>query len=394
MLSREEVLQTRQAYHESKRRMEALGEKNPSIIIELSEWLGELLEGIEHTVEKGERMETAPLIPKMKLMRKGAKLSKGVRHFEAELVTAFDKGEISEGTARKFASILKLLKANKLRNAKAEFRHFEKIMESSGRLGQAKQRLEGADAELRGEKARIKSLLAKISGLEKEAFDSAKAQAYSQYLEDTEKLKALRGDYLHSLSSKPVPELLAEVEKLHMEEHSFPQLGKGEAQELKDFLSENPELAGYSAARFCGLFDYSEEKLRHICPETSRFKRAILGNRGWFEAVRDLASTRFLVVDGNNAKAMQFYSENVPGAKEISGEIMRVAGERDSCREEYEKSRKLEERKKELSKYSKGGLEKELAAVEKLIGLLHSEESVQEEAPKGGFFSKLGSFFK
>ena len=398
MLSREEVLQLKQEHHESKKRMDALGEKNPSVIIELSEWLWELLEGIEHTQEKGKKMENASIVPKMKLMRKGAKLSKGVRHFEAELVTVFDKGEISEAMAKKFVSILKLLKANKMHNAWEEFRYFQDILSSSRKLEQAKQRLEEEDAALRGEEARIKSLLAEIAGLEKEAFDSAKAQAYAQYLENMEKLKALREEYLRSLLSKPVPELLAEAEKLSLENYSFPSLKKETMVELKNFLSENPDLSKYNAAQLCELLDYSEGKLRHICPETSKFKRVVLGNRAWLESVHALASTQFLVIDEGNAKAMEFYSESVPGAKDLAAQVVSFSNEKDSCREEYEKSRKLEERRKELSKYPKDSMEEKLGEVKQLLELLHSEEaepeSTQEEVPKEGFFSKLGSFFK
>lgn len=393
MAVREELLRLKQEYSESKRHMDGLGEKSPSTVIELSEWLGELMEGIEHAKAKGEKMEAAPIIPKMKLMRKSAKLSRGVRHFEAELVSAFDRGDISEGMARRFASVLKQIKSNKLRNAKSEFRYFEELLKHSSRMGRAGQRIEEERSALHKEQARMKGTLEEMGSLEKESFDSAKAQAYGRYLENMEKLKALREEYLHSLSSRPVLEMLAEAERLSLDGHSFPPIGEEEGQELRKFISENPELVGFNAARFCELCDYSEEKLRHICPEVSRFKKVVAGSRGWLESVRNLHSTRFIEVDGRSPKVLEFYAKNVEGAKEAAESVIAFAGEQGACREEHEKARRLKERRKELSKYSREGLEAELAGIRELLELLDSEV-VQDEGPKEDFLSKISSFFR
>jgi hypothetical protein len=161
---------------------------------------------------------------------------------------------------------------------------------------------------------------------------------------------------------------------------------------LRKFFSDYPALGGYGTDQLCELFGYSEKKLSHICPETTRFKRIVMGNKGFFEALRYSKGTDVLLPTDEDERILDFYEEHVDGAKEAVGQIRALGKERDSCKEEYEKSRLIEEKKRELSDYSEEGLEAEIKETESLLELLHSKQEPAKEE-KGGFFSRLRSFF-
>ena len=396
MLSEEEILQLRQEYHESEKRMEKIGKKQFSAVVELSEWLGELIDSIEQIQEKEKGMKNAAVIPKIKMARKGIKLSKGVKSFEWVLANALKEGDISGDMEEKFTAILKLIKNNKIFLAKREFEYFAGIVDLSRKHAEAKEELEKKDGALRREQSRIRKLLEEMEELEKETVDPGKVQVYEEYLKNLEKLEEFRKRYLHSLISKPVAELLEDMEKHSLENYSFPPLRKEKMEELKDFFSENPKLGEYGVGQFCELFNYSEKKLMHICPEISKFRRIVLSDREWFETIHNLDRTTFLAVDDGNEKVMDFYAEKIDGASGIVGKIMQLGKEKNSCREEYEKNRRIGERKKDLSKYSKNKLEGELKETGCLLEVLHSkpEEEEKEREEEQGLLSKIGSFFK
>lgn len=401
MTSKEEILQLKKTYFESERRMEEIGKKQSSTVIELSEWLRKLIENIESTQERGKELENAAVSPRIKLMKKSIKLSKELKNFEDEVVKAFDKGNVSEDTGKRFAAVTKAIKKNKISLAKDEFGYFEEIIELNRAYETAKEEFEKKDRMLIREKAKVKALLEEMNSLEKETVARDKVQKYGNFLKNIENLEGLRKKYISTLTSEPVLELFDDMEKDSLEEYSFPSLEKERLVKLRAFISGNAQLKTYNAGQICDLFSSSEKKLMHICP-VSEFRHIVAANKNWFEAVRSLGRTDFLAVDDGNEKTMKFYSGKIDGAGSIVKQIMQLRNEKGSCKKEYEKNRRIEERKKELSKYSKNELERELKEVEHLFEILHSKpeerkEEVgekREDREKSGLLSKIRSFFK
>jgi len=246
---------------------------------------------------------------------------------------------------------------------------------------------------LEKEKLRIKNLLTEMSELEKETVDAEKVRNHEEFSESLKKLEGIRRNYLNSLVSKPVLELLDNLERHPMKDnfHSSPE----KEAELKKFFLDYPDFGKYDAKQLCEISEYSEKKLSHICPETSRFRKLVLGNREFFNSINTLEQTSFLEVNENNENAMGFYAKNLD-AKNIVEKILLLKKDKHSYREEYERDRKIKERKKELEKYSRKELEKELNDIESLIGLLHSDsipESKEEHAGES-LFSRIKSFFQ
>lgn len=392
--SKEDILRLTKSYYESEKEMEKIGKKQYPMVVELSEKLGTLIEDIEQAKERGTQMEYADISLRIKLMKRGIKLSKGLMNFEKNVVEVFEEGMISEEMGKRFIAIIKFIKEKQLASAKEEFRYFEEIIELNKMYGQAKAEREKKDRILRREQHRIKKLLEETKELEKETVDLAQVQKYAEFLKNLERLGELRKNYIYSLVSRPVVELLREVEKHSLNDYAFPFIERKNLKELRAFFSENLELGNYTLSQLFDLFSYSEKKLSYIFPETSKFKRIVLSHMKWFETVHNLESAAFIVVDDENEKTMNFYADKIEGAKEIVEQIVRSRKEKNSCRKEYEKNKRIEEQKKKLSAYSKNELEKELNDVESLLGLLHSQPEEKNEKEETGWISKIESFFK
>lgn len=395
----EEVLQLKKTYFESEKRMEEIGKEQSSTIIEMSEWLGNLIENIESTQERGKELENAAVSPRIKLMKKSIKLSKELKNFEEKVVKAFDEGKLSKDTGKKFAAVTKAIKKNKISLAKEEFGYFEEIIELSRTYENAKEEFEKKERALIKEKARAKALLEEIRNLEKETVARDKVKRYGNFLKNIETLESLRKEYLSTLASKPILGLLDDMENDSLEEYSFPSIGNEKLGKIKVFISGNSKLKDYNADQICGLFNSSEKKLMHICP-VSEFRQAVLINKKWFENVRDLDRTDFLAIDDRNEKTMKFYSGKINNASSAVEQIMRLQDEKDACKKEYERSKRIEKRKKELSGYSMEGLEKEIKEAERLLELLHSKTEERNEVTEGkedgesSLLSKIRSFFE
>jgi len=372
MLSAEEILELKREHHSLEKRMEKIEKNQLSAIVRLSERLKGLMADIGSIREKGKSMWNPDLNTRIKLSKKGVKIYKELNYFVMEVASEFEKGSIPEDAGKRFMSVAKLIKDNRVDPAKKEFEYFGEIIELSKRYERTEEEMKEKDRILKKERARIEAILVEISGLEKETVDLGKVLSYENLLKNLEKLEKLRETYIHSLLSEPVIELLGDIEKYSLKDYCQALPGKDEMTELKEFFSEYPAFGKCNVSQLCEFFGYSEKKLSHMCPETSRFRRLVAGNKNLFETILSLEKTTFLAVDDENEKVMDFYAERIEGAQEIVEQIRQLRKEKYSYREEYEKNKKIEKRKEELSKYSKTGLEAELGDIGHLLELLHS----------------------
>jgi hypothetical protein len=372
MLTEKEILELKREHHSLEKRMENIEKSQLSTIVKLSEQLKKLMADIESVREKEKNLWNPDINTRIRLSKRGAGLYKELDYFEIGAAGEFEKGNISEDAGKRFMSIGKLVKNNKMNPAKKEFEYFEEIIELSKRYERTTEEIKEEGRTLKGEQLRIEEILAEMSELERETVDLEKVRRYEKLLKKLEKLEEVRRKFIHSLISKPVVELLEDVEKYSLRDY-YPLPGKEETAELKKFFSQYPVFGKCNAGQLCEFFGYSEKKLSHICPETSRFRRVVAEKKSLFETVCSFEKTSFLAVDDENEKIMDFYT-GIEGAKEIVEQIRELRKEKYSYREEYEKKKRIEERKEELSKYSKNELEEELRGIKHLIELLHSDQ--------------------
>jgi hypothetical protein len=388
------ITELKARHQQLEKRMQETGIKQSASIVKLSERLQPLLESIESAQEKQKSTWNPAAETRMKFMKKGIKLGKELNHFDADIAKEYGKGNLSKETVEKFVSIIVHIRQSRISAAKDEFAYFEGIIELNKNFESAKDELEKKDSMLRREIKKIKNLLADISDLDKISIDPEKVQMHENLLKRIAELEELRADYLSSLVSKQVAQLLVDAEDHPMKDQWPDYPAKTELVQLRDFFSQYKELGQYTVSQLCELFNYSEKRLSHIVPETSLFRKTVLINRKWFETMNDLEHTSFLAIDIENEPVLDFFAEKINGAKEIIEQIRKLAIDSLSFKEEFEKNRKFQERKKELSRYSKNKLEAELAENESLLELLHSElkEEKKEEGPD--LFSRISSFFK
>lgn len=392
MLGKEDLLKLKKSHRDLEERMEKTGKAQCSAVIELSRMLEGLMADIESVREKEKSMWNPAVITRVKLAKKGMKFAKELNYFEMWVANKLEEGKIPEDAEKRFRSIIKLIKSDKMPAAKREFGHFEELMKLNEACERAAEGLKGQEKELGKEQLRIEKLLAEISALEKETVDQEKANRHLELLKSLEMLREARAAYIHSLLSRPVAELLKDAEGHSIAKYCGPFPGKEGMAELKSFFSDYPSFGKCSAAQLCEFFGYSEKKLSHICPETSRFRKVVAGNRNFFESLRSLEQTSFLAADDEDETAMDLYSRNVGGAKEIVIRIRELGKAKHSDKEEYEKSVRIEKRREELSKYSKDDLEAELGNIAHLLEILHStpeEDAGEAGGEKPGLFSGL-----
>ncbi len=389
MMSKEDISEFKRAHHVLEKRIDEIDRNQLSAIVKLSEQLKEILDDIEAVLERDKSLWNPDISTKIKLAKRGAKVGKRLKYFEDDIIKEFDKGNLSKENGRKFSSITKQIKAKKLPLAKKEFEDLWKIVELSKTYELSKDEFESKGNMLEKEKFRVKSVLAEISRLERQTFDSEKVRKYNELLKNLENLEKIRVAYLFSLTSDPITELLGNIDNLGDHIYMFPE--KENIADILNFFSEYPALGKYNASQICEMFTFSEKKISHICPETSRFKKIILANRNLFETLNGLELTNFLAVDDENEKVLDFFAEKIEGARSVVERIMVLRKEKLSCKDEYERKKEVEGRKNELSKYSKDDLEKELKEIELLLEFLYS---APEEKEENGLFSKISSFFK
>lgn len=403
LASAEEITELKKARRGLERRMEKIEKSQRPTVVMLSGQLGEIIEGIESAQEKERTMWNPAVSTRIRLAKKGMLLAKELARFEMWVAGESKKGNISEDAGKRFMSIIKLIRTNKMQAAKKELGYFEEIEALAREYERTEEEMEKKDQVLRREQLRIEKVVEEMAGLERETIDLEKVRRHEELLKNLEKLKGLRAVYIRSLLSKPVVEMLAEAEGHSLKEYwgGFPE--KDEMAQLRQFFLDYPVLGKCSAGQICEFFECSEKKLSHFCPETSRFKKIVLRNRNLFETAGSLEQTAFLAVDGGEEKALDFYARNIEGAQEAVGRIRQLKKENNSDREEYEKSRRMEKRREELAKYSKNALEEELKAIRGLLELLHSEaregpaqKEAVEERPKdaGGPLSGIGLLIK
>lgn len=392
MVSAKEIEDLKRERLSLERRMGRIDERQRPIILGLAQRLKELMAEIESTLEKEKSMWNPAVITRIKVAKKGYELSKGLNHFEVDVAQGFEKGDISKDEGKRFIRIAKLIKESKMPAAKDEFMYFEEFTGVCKEYERVGKELEEKEASLRRERIRIERVIAEISELEDAKIDPEKVRRYDVLAESLDKLKTIRERYIDSLLSMPVVELLPEIEKHSPEDYfsGFP--AKEEIEGLKRFFQDYPAFGRCDAKQLCEYFTFSEKKLSHVCQETTRFRKVVMGNRTFFETLSSLKQTPFLAVVDEDEKVLDFYSKNIADAGPIVARIRELRGEKLIDMKEHERSERIVKRKAELSGYPKSDLEAQLKGIDHLLGILRSEKPPKD--PEEGLLSAFGSFLK
>lgn len=383
MMSREEISRFKKNRTELEKRMERIGKERCAKIVWLAEPLKDLIAEIESTKERDKSLWNPDISTKLKLAKKSARFMKQLGYFETHVRKELQEGKITEDVSKRFLIITDLVRGGKFQLANDEFGYFDDIIELSKNHERANEEMKEKERALMKEQERVKRLLDELSWLEKQEVDEKKVGRYVELLERVEELERIRSSFLSSLASEPIVKLLEDAAAMHLP--GLPE--DAEMARIKEFFSSYPDLGGYHASQICELFTFSEKKLSHVCPETTRFKKTILANKNLFEMLNGLERSGSLAVQ--DEKSLDFFAANIGGAPEVVDRIRLLRPDMSESKAEFEKKRKLDEMRGALSGNSKESLEKELGESESLLEFLHSPEEQAE-----GFLSRLSSFLK
>lgn len=383
MMSREEISSFKKARNALEKRVEGIGKERCATIVWLAEPLKDLMGEIESTKEREKSLWNPDINTKLKIAKKSARFMKQLGYFEAHVRKELQEGKIPEDVSKRFLSITDLIRGGKFSLARDEFGYFNDIIDLSKNYERANEEMKEKERALGKEQERMKRLLDELSWLERQEVDEEKVGRYEELLERMEELESIRASFLASLVSESIVKLLEDAAAMHLP--GLPE--DSEMGRIMEFFSSYPDLGKYHASQICELFTFSEKKLSHVCPETTRFKRTILANKSIFEMLNGLERSGSLAVQDENA--LDFFAANVEGAAKVVDRIRLLRKDEPECKAEYQKKRKLEGIRGDLSGYSKESLEKELGESESLLEFLHSPEEKEK-----GFFSRFSSFLK
>ena len=381
MLDRKEISEFKKRHYSLEKRIGKIGRKQCASVTMLSKALKDIIDNIESTIERDKELWNPDISTKVKLAKRSLKLSKKLKYFEGDVVREFEAGNISQDIGKRFIAVIKDFKNNKKKDANRKFAYLLDIMELNRDYEESKQEMEKKEDLLRKKQQKIIALLEEFSRVENATIDEHKVRRYVEFLGDMKKLEKARADYLSSLGSKPMKELIGQAESLEDYFGDMP----GEMKEIRKFFSDYPKLGNYKIGQLCEMFGFNEKKLSHVCQETTRFRNVIAENRNWFEMLRDIEHKKFLEPD--DEKSLEFYSKN--GLGKTVERIRSFKKDMASCKNEYEGKMGLEKKRKELSKHSKKDLEAELKETESLIEFLHAKPEIEED-----LFSRISAFFR
>jgi hypothetical protein len=380
----EDIRSLKKELREIERGLGGLQGERLAAVVALSERMKGLLGEIEEVKEKEKSSWNPAFSTRVKMARKGYRLSKALHNLRAEVASEFEKGDITEDAGKRFISIINLWEDSKKEEAKREFRHFEKLLEMGRRQAETSGRLDAIGKGLRRERAKAEGLLGEISAMKGERIDEGKVSRYKELQGELRKLEGLRKEYISSLASKPVMVSLGELGRLQEHFTDFPP--EAERAQLAEFLSRYPGFRDASAERLCEYLSYSDKKLSHVCPETTLFRRLVGGQRRFIEALADAGASTILSVD--DEKALDFLAAEA-GGDGIVRRIRLLREDEAACKEEFEKAGRVERMRKDLSGHSKSALEAEIAELDRLLKLLEDGPETEET----GLLAKISSLF-
>ncbi|MCX6774324.1 MAG: hypothetical protein NTY68_05010 [Candidatus Micrarchaeota archaeon] len=159
MTSAEEITELKKKLSALERKLEKIGKSQRSAVVNLSSQIGEIINGIESVQENGKAISNLSLSPRIRLAKKAMLLGKGLRHFEMDVQSEFDKDLISEEIGDKFMSIIKLIRENKMQLAKEGMGYFEDIVALSRECEMMEEEISKKDKILKKEQFRIQKAL-------------------------------------------------------------------------------------------------------------------------------------------------------------------------------------------------------------------------------------------
>ncbi|MCX6777569.1 MAG: hypothetical protein NT157_01660 [Candidatus Micrarchaeota archaeon] len=368
-------------------------------LLEACEGLTDLIDDFGEISSKKGEMEYAAIDTRVKFSRKVRHKTRDVGRFEQKLVRELDNKRITLKHVQKMAGIIKLLKSNKVDKAREEAGEFCQLLVMRDRLVWISDEVSRKRARIERAKRGISAQLSGLEWIEREPEpDLEKTGGHEGRLRLRESLLMMRLEYMRSLETMPLGELLGKMRDEELGKLGFPALSEEDMEGLSSFLHKSG-LEGKSSEQLLELAELNPQKLRHLDVDSACFKREVVARKTFLGQIMALHSTGFLALDSKDAPALAYLSEHAEGAREAIAQLVeldKTAGEDEL---EWERMKQIERKKAELAGVEKTALIGSLRELERLEKILDGkeeavrpeEETKTEKGPLGSILDFLKS---
>ncbi|MFH1471101.1 MAG: hypothetical protein ABIF01_05100 [Candidatus Micrarchaeota archaeon] len=361
---------------ELEERLSATGGLGSEFLLEACEGLTGLIDDFGAISSKREEIEYAALNTKVKFSRKIRHTVKDVGRFEQKLIRELDNKHISLGHVQKMAEIIKLLKSNKIDKAREDAGEFFQLLVMRDRLDWISEEISRKRVRIERAKRGISAQLSDFEWIEREPEpDLEKTRRHEERLRLRESLLETRSDYIRSLETMPLVELLRKMRDVELEKLGFPALSEEDMEGLSTFLRKSG-LESKSSEQLFELTELSPQKLKYLNIDSAGFKREVVARKEVLGQIMALHSTGFLALDSNDAPALAYLSQHAEEAGEKASMLADLDRTTEEDDREGERANELKGKKAALAGVEKPALISSLRELELLEKILDEKEEV------------------
>ena len=361
------------------------GQEYHFLLEDCSDLLDMISEVSEIKNKKDKKMHAA-FETKVKFSRKIRRKAKDLNNFEQKLIKEYDSKHITLEHGRKMVAIVKLLRSSDDEKAQREAAEFYELENLECRLIEIKEILLKKSTQIEKTKRTAASQLADIEWLEKEpALNAEKIDRHTQRTRLKEALQEARTEYIISLESMPLYEILKKVQEQELEKLGFPKISISDIESLRAFLHK-AKLEEKSAGQLQDMAQLSEKRLHHLGIDLAGFRKEILTRQTFFLQIMHMQTTDFLSDLTDGSSALTYLSGNSQKAKKTGDEMEALGKTAKEDELEWQRAKKIAEKKSEIAGANKEGLEKTLQELDNLqeiiegkIIVAHKEETVKSK---------------
>lgn len=393
MLNRDNLSKLIDEYNNVKTQINSFDKVQLDEIIDLSEWLQNLInESIR--IKKLSSSKDSDIRHLIKMNKKKEKQLRDIYHYEATVNDELGKGAIPNDISKRLLDIVKPLKIDKFDDVNSKFNYFKVLFKYKKTFDDNKDKLVKEKELIETEIKHNKQLVKDLKALDNYVINDEQVQLYSTRLIELNKLKVLRSKYVQSLVSLPITNLIEQIINNSLIDYGFPNKNEQELDVIRSFFKEEKYFSKMKVNDVRAMSGFSDDKIRHIYPELSKYKRIILSNMYWFDKISNLQNTEFVLFIDCDEKLINYYVDNIQGAKNVLDMINQDKGQMIDCKRMYELDIKYKGEMDRLSKYSVINLEKEIIDYTINLELINNKDNKNVNNDGNALITKLKSFFK
>ena len=353
--------------------------------------LSDMIDEIEDVSSQMGEKEHAAFEAKIKFSRKVRRKAKDMKNFEQHLVSEYESKHITLEHGKRMVSIIKLLRSKSTDKAKREAKEFYEFMEMGSRLEIVDGLLLKKHAQMERAKRGVEAQLSGLEWLEKEPpIDDEKVKRHEERVQLEGKLSELWSSRVQMLKSLPMAEFLKKMKEGGLGNIGFPEISAEESEAMTAFLQKN-RLEAKTAEQLHEMAGQSEQLLRHLGVDLALFRQEVAARRSFLFGIMSFSAD-------SHKPDLAYLSAHDEGARKLAERHAELEKAKDADGKEWERAKKIKQKKEELAGAGKAALEKSLQELRALQDVLDGKaepaKAGEDEKGKGIVGSILKLFGK